>query len=90
MKHQNYHALKRQTCFNCSIVGHIARNCVQLPRVQSKHKNAQNQKVKLNRSRYSEPVTTAKFEAMKNNYRKAKPSDHDGNASNQRNRNCQK
>ncbi|MFS7936226.1 hypothetical protein Hanom_Chr05g00413061 [Helianthus anomalus] len=57
--------------------------------MQSKHKSFNNQKVKSNRSCYSEPVKAAKTEAMKNNNRKAKPSDYVWNAAKQRNQNYQ-
>ncbi|MFS8002797.1 hypothetical protein Hanom_Chr13g01206331 [Helianthus anomalus] len=77
LKTQNTHTLKRKTFFNYGIVGHIARNCANLPRMKSKYKSFKNQKAKPNRCCYSEPVKAAKTEAMKNNNRKAKPSDCD-------------
>ncbi|MFS7920055.1 putative transcription factor interactor and regulator CCHC(Zn) family [Helianthus anomalus] len=79
-KYQNFHTMKRQTCFNYGTAGHIARNCVQLPSTQSKKKIVQNQKVRSNRYRCSESVMTEKSKTMKNNYRKTKPSDQDWNA----------
>ncbi|MFS7944808.1 putative transcription factor interactor and regulator CCHC(Zn) family [Helianthus anomalus] len=79
------HTLKRQTCFNCGIAGHIARNCVHLPRMSSEHKSFNNQKAKSNRTCCSKPVKVTKIEAMKNNSRKTKPSDFDWNATKQRN-----
>jgi hypothetical protein len=57
-------AMKRQTCFNCGIAGHIARNCIHPPHVHSKHLNAHLPKVKPNQ--------------MHNHW--AKPSDFDWNA----------
>jgi hypothetical protein len=66
--------MKRQTCFNCGIAGHIARNCVHPTHVHSKHQNAHNPKVK----------------PTKLQHHWAKPSDFDWNAPKQGNQKWKK
>ncbi|KAJ0633684.1 putative transcription factor interactor and regulator CCHC(Zn) family [Helianthus annuus] len=74
---QNVFYLKRQTCFNCGIAGHIARNCTRRPYVPY---YMQNQRVTPKGNYHSKPMKVSSPKAMKNVNPKVKPSDGDWNA----------
>ncbi|MFS7975402.1 putative transcription factor interactor and regulator CCHC(Zn) family [Helianthus anomalus] len=74
---QNAFYIKRQTCFNCGIAGHIARNYTNRPYVPY---YMQNQRVTPKGNYHSKPMKVSSPKAMKNVNSKVKPSDGDWNA----------
>ncbi|MFS7998536.1 putative transcription factor interactor and regulator CCHC(Zn) family [Helianthus anomalus] len=73
---QNAFHVKRQTCFNCGIAGHISRNCTHCPYVPY---YMQNQRVTPKGNYHSKPMKVSSPTAMKNVNPKVKPSDGDWN-----------
>ncbi|MFS7955456.1 putative transcription factor interactor and regulator CCHC(Zn) family [Helianthus anomalus] len=73
------HYVKKQTCYNCRIPGHIARNCTHRPNVPY---YTQNQRITSRDRSYSKPMKVEKPKAMMNKHPKVKPSFRDWNAAN--------
>ncbi|MFS7988196.1 putative transcription factor interactor and regulator CCHC(Zn) family [Helianthus anomalus] len=74
---QNAFHVKRQTCFNCYIAGHIARNCTNRPYVPY---YMQNQRVTPKDNNHSKPMKVFSPKAMKNVNPKVERSNGDWNA----------
>ncbi|KAJ0714647.1 putative transcription factor interactor and regulator CCHC(Zn) family [Helianthus annuus] len=74
---QNAFYLKRQTCFNYGIAGHIARNCTHRPYIPY---HVQNQRVTPKDKYHSKPIKVSSPKSMKNVNPKVKPSNRDWNA----------